>query len=121
MKVKVEATGRFYYPDVLIVCAPRFLDARRDVALNPSVLFEVLSESTEDYDRSHKFKAYGQIAGLTDYVLCSSQGVSVEHFTPGPGGSWVLREYGAGQVLPLTYHGIELSVDALYRGTFAAK
>lgn len=81
--------GLFSYPDVLVVCGkPLFHDQYRDVVVNPKVIFEVLSKSTEAYDRSEKFARYRQNKSLTDYILVSQSRPSIEHFTRKPRGRW---------------------------------
>jgi Uma2 family endonuclease len=80
MRVRVAPDGLYTYPDVVAVCGEReFLDERRDTLLNPTVLFEVLSPSTEGYDRGAKFAQYWRLASLTDYVLVAQDRVRVEH------------------------------------------
>ncbi len=90
MKVRVETTGAFVYPDTIVVCGPpRFDDGRlRDVLLNPLVLIEVLSPSTEGNDRGAKFAHYQRLASLQEYVLISQDKARVEIFRrAGDGGS----------------------------------
>ncbi|MGH9944134.1 MAG: Uma2 family endonuclease [Pyrinomonadaceae bacterium] len=81
--------GLFSYPDVLVVCGqPLYYDEHRDVVVNPTVVIEVLSKSTESYDRGNKFIRYRQNASLTDYLLVSQSHPYVEHFTRRDGGHW---------------------------------
>lgn len=81
MKVRVVNPTRFFYPDVSVVCErPQFADDERDVLLNPLIVIEVLSDSTEKYDRSRKFLSYQGIASLQQYVLVSHESALVEHF-----------------------------------------
>jgi len=89
--MKVPAVlGRLYaYPDYLIVCGERsFRDDQADVLINPSVIFEILSPSTERYDRVTKFDLYKQIDALREYVLIEQDAVRVEHFVRRPDGAW---------------------------------
>jgi Uma2 family endonuclease len=70
MKVRIAATGRFTYPDVVVACSPRqFADDQKDVLLNPTLVAEVLSESTSDYDRGEKASDYRSLNSLCDFVL----------------------------------------------------
>jgi Uma2 family endonuclease len=70
MRVKVSVTGLYTYPDVTALCSePRFEDSHLDTLLNPSVIVEVLSDSTEAYDRGEKFAHYRRLESLRDYVL----------------------------------------------------
>ena len=117
MRVKSELTGLFTYPDVSITCEPlRFLDARRDTLLNPTVIFEVLSDSTEAYDRGKKFDHYRRIASITDYVLVSQHEVQVEHFRRQPDGGWSLHILGPSQHLEVA--GARIAVDDVYLKVF---
>jgi Uma2 family endonuclease len=90
MKVVTSPTGLFSYPDVVVVCGePQFYDERRDILTNPTVIFEVLSPSTEAYDRDEKFLRYRtQIEALREYVLVSQHRSLVEHYVRQPDGSW---------------------------------
>src|ERR1044071_3578846 len=70
LRIKTEATGLYTYPDVSIVCGEqRFLDNEQDTLLNPTVVVEVLSDSTEAYDRGKKFEHYRQVPSLREYLL----------------------------------------------------
>ena len=90
MKIGISAAGKFCYPDLSVVCGkPLFHDDKQDVLTNPKVIIEVLSPSTEKYDRSGKFQAYQQIESLTDYLLISQDKPLVEHFQRQSGGQWL--------------------------------
>jgi Uma2 family endonuclease len=93
MRVKVLATGLYTYPDVSVVCGhPQFEDAKVDTLLNPKVIFEVLSESTEGYDRGKKFEHYRTIPSLAEYVLIAQEAPHVEVHTRQDDGRWLLWE-----------------------------
>jgi Uma2 family endonuclease len=80
------------YPDVSIVCgAPQFRDARNDVVTNPVVLIEVLSDSTEAYDRGKKFNYYRTIESLRDYILVSQKEPLIDLYSREPNGSWQIQ------------------------------
>jgi Uma2 family endonuclease len=81
MKVRIDASGRYVYPDLCVSCDPRFEDGATDVLLNPVLIVEVLSESTEAYDRGEKFFHYRRIESLREYVLVSRKECRVERFT----------------------------------------
>ncbi|HMW00507.1 MAG TPA: Uma2 family endonuclease [Acidobacteriota bacterium] len=85
--------GMFSYADATVVCdQPLFHDEHQDVLLNPRVLFEVLSPSTENFDRGEKFHRYARhLASLTDYVLISQNQPMVEHFHRQEDGTWIYR------------------------------
>jgi len=93
LRVKVEATGLFAYPDISVVCGEqRFLDEEQDTLLNPVVLVEVLSDSTEAYDRGKKFEHYRQIPTCREYLLVSQKAPRIEQFIRQPKGEWILKE-----------------------------
>ena len=80
MRVKVNAI-KYTYPDVSVVCGePRFADGEFDILLNPTIIIEVLSDSTEDYDRGKKFKHYMGINSLQEYILIAQDEVRVDHY-----------------------------------------
>lgn len=81
MRVKAKQ-GNYYYPDIVVVCGERqFEDTKRDVLLNPQVIFEVLSKSTRLKDRNEKFDSYTFLETVTDYVLIEQDEMRVEHYT----------------------------------------
>lgn len=91
MRILIPATGLYTYPDLAVVCGDRqFQDKRRDTILNPSLIIEVLSPSTEAYDRGRKFDQYRSIESLTDYLLVASDRIHTDLFTKQPDGRWLL-------------------------------
>jgi Uma2 family endonuclease len=91
MRVRVSATGLYTYPDVTVVCAaPQFLDAQVDTLLNPTLIVEVLSPSTEAYDRGRKFDHYRSIESLQEYLLVASDRAHADLYTRQPDGRWIL-------------------------------
>jgi Uma2 family endonuclease len=96
MRVRIEAADACKYPDVAALCeVPQFHDKRNDVLLNPTLLVEVLSPSTEAYDRGGKFALYRALASLQEYVLVAQDRLSVEVFTRQPDNRWLLTAYNA--------------------------
>lgn len=94
-RIKVEATGLRTYPDVSVFCGSKEYDAedsQRDTATNPTMLFEVLSESTEGYDRGTKAEHYRRIPSLQGYALLSQEKAHIELFERQEDGSWRLTE-----------------------------
>lgn len=84
--------GLFSYTDTLVVCgAPLFHDEHGDVLINPKIIVEVLSDSTENYDRDEKFERYRQNASFTDYVLIAQRRPKIEHFARQETGHWVYQ------------------------------
>ncbi|MEZ4670567.1 MAG: Uma2 family endonuclease [Anaerolineae bacterium] len=81
LRVRIPATGLYTYPDISIVCGtPQFEDDEVDTLLNPTIIIEVLSPSTEKYDRGKKFQHYRTLESLQEYILISQDSVRVEHF-----------------------------------------
>src|SRR5215210_5794527 len=103
MKVRAGEAGLYAYPDLAVFCGEAvFHDRHGDVLLNPTVIFEVLSRSTQAYDRGEKFERYKTIESLTDYVLVSQDQPRFEHFSRQPDGSWSHAELdGADAALTL--------------------
>ena len=97
----VCATGLRTYPDVVAICGPpQYEDGRRDTVLNPIVIAEVLSPSTERYDRGKKFEHYRSIPSLREYVLIASDHMSVDHFArQDDGAQWLLTSYSGEQAI----------------------
>ena len=96
MKVRTSTASLFSYPDLTVVCGePQFHDTKKDVLINPKVIFEVLSPSTAEYDRTTKFQKYRMgNETLTDYILVSQDKVFVEHFVRQADNNWIYRSYG---------------------------
>jgi len=90
MRVKVSPTGLYTYPDVVVACGePRFEDSHVDTLLDPTVIIEVLSDSTEAYDRGDKFAHYRALESLTDYLLVAQDKPRIEHYSRQPDGQWL--------------------------------
>jgi Uma2 family endonuclease len=115
MRVRVTATGLYTYPDVVAVCGePQFLDSELDTLLNPSVIIEVLSPSTEADDRGNKFAHYRRLESLQEYVLVAQDRVRVERFTR-QGDEWLLTELSRLEdTLRLASIGCEMAVREIY-------
>lgn len=91
LKLRIQATGLYTYPDLSVVCGePQLESDHGDVLLNPVVLIEVLSDSTEAYDRGKKFEHYRTIPSLKHYVLIAQDRHSIDCFSLNPDGSWSL-------------------------------
>ena len=115
MRVRPNPRDSYFYPDVVVVCGePQFEDEAFDTLLNPIVIIEVLSPSTEAYDRGEKFRRYQQLASLKEYVLVSQDKVWVEHHRR-HGAQWILSHYRSlEEVLPLTSIGCEVPLSDIY-------
>ncbi len=103
MRVKVPAARLYAYPDVVALCGPpQFEDAETDTLLNPAVIVEILSPSTESYDRGKKFAAFQRLNSLQEYVLIAQDRMRVEHWRR-EDEAWTRLELGnAGALLALT-------------------
>ena len=118
LRVKVSASGLYTYPDASVVCGElQFDDARKDTLINPTVLVEVLSESTEKYDRGAKSGHYRQITLLQEIVLISPDEPLVERLTRQANGGWLLMESRElSDEVHLESLGISFSLSDVYRG-----
>ncbi len=121
MRVKIPATGLYTYPDAVVFCGQAELeDKSHDTLLNPRVLVEVLSETSEAYDRGKKFEHYRTIPSFTEYLLVAQDQVLIEHFSRQADNSWVLREVRAGGTIDLASIGCVLEIDRIYLKVFSA-
>jgi Uma2 family endonuclease len=118
MRVKVDATGLYTYPDIVIVCEkPQFEDNQFDTLLNPRVVVEVLSESTEKYDRGRKFAHYRQVTSLQEYVLVAQDQPLVERFLRQADGSWLLKAVaGLSETFSCGSIDVQIPLAEIYRG-----
>ena len=114
-RVKAESNGQEVYPDAVIFCPPsRFTGKGDSTLLTPKVIFEVLSDSTKDYDRTRKFALYKTISTLEEYVLIEQDTVWVDHFSR-QGDDWVHRSYiHRSDLLRLESVGIAIPLDEIY-------
>lgn len=121
LRIRVSATGLATYPDVSVICGQLELDPtdpKRHTALNPRLLVEVLSPSTEDYDRGEKLEHYRKIPTLQEVVLVSTRERGIEVWRRA-GGEWTRHEARAGAA-SLASVDCQLLLDEVYRDPFAA-
>jgi Uma2 family endonuclease len=116
LKVRIRTADAGKYPDLIALCGEHeFQDGGRDVLLNPSLICEVLSDSTEAYDRGNKFAIYRQIPSLREYLLVSQHRVLVELYSRGDDGRWTLFDYSAlTDSVPLASVGCTLALAEIY-------
>ncbi|HEX9953561.1 MAG TPA: Uma2 family endonuclease [Rubricoccaceae bacterium] len=115
LRVRVEAEDLFTYPDLSVVCGPgQFYDTKRTTLLNPIVLVEVLSPSTETYDRTAKLRFYRQIPGLQAVLLVAQDGPAVD-IVARAGDGWGLSTEAGGEV-EVAALGVRLALGDLYDG-----
>lgn len=123
MKVWIPSTRAFVYPDLTIACgSPKLRDDYRDVLENPVAIFEILSPSTEMYDRTLKFDGFCSIPDFAQYVLISQVAPRVEVFTKNAEGFWIFTRFtGLDATAEFSTVGIEVPMASLYdRIEFAA-
>ncbi len=114
LRVRVLATGLATYPDVTIVCGPSERDpSSNSHVTNPKLVVEVLSPSTEDYDRTEKLQHYKQIPSLDAVVLVGHTSASIQLWTRDERG-WMLNAFGEGETVPLEAVSATLNVDSIY-------
>lgn len=114
LKVRIEATGLSTFPDVSVVCGePEVASIDRNAITNPSLLVEVTSNSTEDYDRGEKLNHYKQCPSLRAVLFVSHRSAQVSLVSRN-GASWDTSEYHSGQRVEVAALALEFSVDELY-------
>ena len=117
MKVRTSTASLFSYPDLTIVCGePQFHDTKKDVLINPRVIFEVLSPSTEKYDRGVKFSRYRMgNETLSDYILIAQETSLLEHYHKESDGRWIYLSYNyLDDIFRLNELEIEIPLEFIY-------
>ena len=116
MRVKISATGKYTYPDVVVACEEeRFDDAENDTLLNPVVIIEVLSDSTEAYDRGKKFEHYQSIESLTEYLLVAQDPYRIEQYIRQSNREWRYSEYhNAEDIVKVNVISCDLTLSDVY-------
>ncbi len=116
MKVWVEEAGTYFYPDVTVVCGERkFHKGRRDIVENPILLVEVLSKSTEEYDKNEKYLTYKNIETFEEYVLISQNKPIVLQYIRQEDGDWKIKAtIGLGSKVYFESVDVELSLEEIY-------
>ncbi len=118
LKLGFVDDARYVYADVTVVCGQlRIQPGTNDVVENPTIVVEVLSPSTEQYDRGLKWEGYRGAASLTDYLLVSQKATAIEHFRREGDGAWRYRAAGRGERVTLT-GGVQLDLDTIYENVF---
>jgi Uma2 family endonuclease len=116
MRLKIEATGLYTYPDISVVCGEaRFADAALDTLVNPTLIIEILSPSAERYDRGRKFQDYRLLASLQEYVLIAQDSPRIERFVRQGDVRWELTDVsGPDASTALTSIGCTLTLAEVY-------
>ena len=117
LRIHIPKNTLYTYPDLTIICgAPRLTDDKFDTATNPSVIFELLSASTRNYDKGGKFTLYRDIDSLNEYILIDSEKIHVEKYIRHADNSWQLTEYKSLENhFEITSIGLQLSLSEVYR------
>lgn len=116
-RVRAGKKHRYFYPDVTVVCGQPYIvdDNHHDTLLNPSVIFEVLSPTTEAFDRGMKFSYYEAIDSFTDYILVSQDQPRIEHFTRQSDDTWLRNvTHGLTASLRVQSIGIDITLAEVY-------
>lgn len=117
MKVRAEAANSFFYPDILVTCDPRDRAPEAShVKHHPVLVVEILSPSTEAYDRGNKFAAYRTLDSLREYVLVSTEQCRIEVFRRDETGHWVLYPFAADEELQLASIDFRCPVAEVFEG-----
>ncbi len=116
MRLKIAAVGKYTYPDIVVVCGePRFADEYVDDLLNPTAIVEVLSPSTEAYNRGEKFEHYRAIESPREYLLIAQDRYHIDHFVRQDDGQWLLTDAtGLEATLVLPSVGCQLALADVY-------
>jgi Uma2 family endonuclease len=115
VKVQAKRNRQYFYPDLVVTCDPEDQKAH-DFIQEPKLIAEVLSPSTQGYDRVQKFKHYRQILSLQDYILIDSENLNIEVYHRTEGKLWLYTEYEAGDVVALTSVDFECPIELIYEG-----
>jgi Uma2 family endonuclease len=121
LRVRIEGTDLSTYPDITVICGS-FEHSKIDAnaTTNPVLIVEILSDSTEAYDRGEKFAHYRRLPSLREYVLVSQREPRIESYCRNEAGEWVLTEARTGETLALrSLEGVRLETDAIYRDRLA--
>lgn len=118
MRVWIEKKDMYVYPDVLVLCGePEFVEDRTDTIINPTVVIEILSKSTQTHDHTDKFHAYWSLASVKEYVLVNQYQARVEYFRRIDAKKWeLLIFHEVDDVLQLKSIGVDLLLERIYRG-----
>ena len=116
MRVKIPMTGSYVYPDLVVTCEqPRFEDKQFDTLLNPQVVIEVISDSTEQFDRGRKFEMYMSIDSVREYLLVAQNDAHISHFQRDDHGVWTLRmAHGLDATVEMPSVGCKLNLADVY-------
>ena len=113
-RVKIEKSNKYVYPDASVTCDQRDEDADQFVS-HPCLIIEVLSPSTEAYNRGKKFKLYQRLTSLIDYVLVNADEIEIEVFRKNDRGKWEVTNYIAGDAIELESINLTFPIEQIYK------
>lgn len=120
MKLRVEQVDAFYYPDVMVSCSAQDHKAEQYLS-EPSLIVEVLSDSTAAFDRGNKFAAYRTLASLKEYVIVDIPARRVECYRRTPENNWLLHDYVADDICEFPSLGVAVSMAELFENVLMAE
>ncbi|MBW4642822.1 MAG: Uma2 family endonuclease [Goleter apudmare HA4340-LM2] len=115
VKVQISTQSAYYYPDVVVSCDARDLNARKFIQY-PKIIVEVLSPGTEAKDRGEKFAFYRTMPSLQEYILIESEKIGMEFYRRGEGRMWLYSPYTLGDEITIESVGFSCAIDAIYEG-----
>jgi Uma2 family endonuclease len=118
LRIGVSQTGLYTYPDLVVICGKLELAAKdRDTVTNPKVIVEILSPSTQDYDRAGKFQSYRTVPSFQEYLVVSQDRVFAEHHVKQPDGGWLLHDITSEvSMVSLESIGVRFQLSEAYLG-----
>jgi len=118
LRIHIPKNTLYTYPDISIICGePKLTDDKFDTATNPSVIIELLSQSTRNYDRLEKFSLYRDIDTLQEYILVDTQKIHIEKYIRNADNTWQLTDYNSMEgTLMISTVNISISVEEVYQG-----
>jgi Uma2 family endonuclease len=118
-KIRIEEYDKVVYPDAVVICEiPEYFEDREDTVVNPLIIVEVLSRSTQNYDKTLKFEMYRSIPTFKEYVLIHQDKKKVSVYTKQIDNSWILKDYEGEEAVATLYalHNCPLPLNRLYKG-----
>lgn len=113
VKLNIDESGLYYYPDLVVSCDPRDRNAQKFLQF-PKLIVEVLSPGTADKDRGDKFTDYQRLSSLQEYLLVNSEKINVECYRRGEGRMWLYYPYTIGETIVLESLGVSVDIEKLY-------
>lgn len=114
IKVKIAQADCYYYPDISITCDKKDLEENDDFIVAPKLIIEVLSKSTERFDRTEKFLDYQQLPSLEEYVLVNQHKIQVECYRKQNTGEWLVQVYNAGEMVEFICIDFKCPIEKIY-------